>query len=91
MYFSNGPVTGYRIYTGDDDSVIIQGASNANATLALTGGVEISVSVVAINSAGESAPTTRMISLNSKFDNYKTAWNLSLSFQLPREHCVHLC
>ena len=69
VYFSNGPVTGYRIYTGDDDSVIIQGASNANTTLALNGGTEITVSVVAINSAGESVPTTRMISLNGKFDN----------------------
>lgn len=68
IYFSNGPVTGYKFYIGDSDGVSIQSASNITyaAELSIRNDIQISVRVVAVNSAGESVPTVLVISLNGK-------------------------
>ena len=64
----NGPVTGYKFYIGNSDGVSIQGASNITyaAELSIRNDIQISVRVVAVNSAGESAPTVLVISLNGQ-------------------------
>ena len=68
--FSNGPVTGYRLYIGDSDGISVQGASNTTLEVSVRRNVEIRVRVVAINSAGEGTPAVRDFSLNGKVNNY---------------------
>lgn len=80
VYFSNGPITGYRLYIGDSDGTYAQGASNTTLEVSVRRDTEISVGVVAINSADESSPTVRVFSLNSKVNNPGSAQYLCLSF-----------
>lgn len=67
VYFSNGPVTGYRFYIGDVDGIFLQGSSNTTIEINVRSDVEtINASAVAINSAGEGIPTNQVIHLNGR-------------------------
>ena len=87
IYYSNGPVTGYKFYIGDSDGMPVQGASNTTFEVSVRRDVEINVRVVAINSAGEGTPTVRIISLNGNacnqtFTQYLAAY--VCHFRCPR-------
>ena len=94
IFFSNGPITGYKFYIGDNDGISIQGTSNTtyNAELNITSNIQVSVSVAAVNSAGESVPAAEVISLNGKMNTITCLYIMSMCFfffQLPQGHCVH--
>jgi len=64
VLFSNGPVTGYRVYIGDSHGIFLQGAYNTSLEVNVRRSVS-KVRVVAINYVGESrVSTVRNISLN---------------------------
>jgi len=64
VYYSNGPITGYNLYTDDTDPVQIQGASNNTAMVNIGIDSSITVRVTALNSAGEGPWVTRVINID---------------------------
>ena len=64
VYYSNGPITGYHLYTDDTDPVQIQGASNNTAVVNIGSDSSLTVRVTALNSAGEGPQITRVININ---------------------------
>ena len=88
---SNGPITGYRLYIGDSDGIYAQGGSNTTLKVSVRRDTEISVGVVAINSAGESSPIVQVFSLNSKVNNHTSVHCLyACYFSCPR-NTAHIC
>ena len=65
VLYSNGPVTGYKVYIEDSDGIFVQGAYNTSLEVNVRRDVSIQVRVVAVNYAGESrVANVQVIPLN---------------------------
>lgn len=79
VYYSNGPVTGYRLFYNEANGISVQGPTNTMLEVNVTSDVELFVKVAAVNSAGEGIPTAQAFSLNGKTVNYHmSTWLLRL-------------
>ena len=66
VYYTNGPITGYNLYTDDTDPDQLQGATNNTAEVNIGSGSSLTVKVAAVNSAGEGPQTVRNIDIDGK-------------------------
>ena len=64
VYYSNGPITGYKVYIGDTDSYQLQGANNNTAEVNIGDNSPVIVRVAAVSSVGEGPQVFRVISID---------------------------
>ena len=69
VYYSNGPIIGYKLYTDDTDPDQLQGATNNIAEVNIGNNSPLTVRVTAVNSAGEGPQTVQSISIDGKDSN----------------------
>ena len=69
MYYSNGPIVGYYLYTDDTDPDELQGATNNIAEVNIRNNSPLTVRVTAVNSAGEGPQTVQNINIDGKDSN----------------------
>ena len=69
VYYSNGPITGYKLYIGDADPYQLQGASNNTAEVNIGNNLSLSVRVAVVNSAGEGPQIVRNIIIDGNVPN----------------------